>query len=384
MGRPKGKSRYGTLSFVTPTPSLRQGHMQLSLLVPELIWPNPEDRDTLDPLDCPALAALIARGRQEMRTAQSLEATLGDAFGHVNGAPYAPFRLLGEANGLVEASAGHWLNADPIHLRFHQNLLVLSDSASFGIELDEARAFADALNEHLAGVGRFHVGAADRWYLQLADSSGLEDLDTPPLSAMIGRSIDRFLPDSPTLQGLRQLLNEAQMVLHAHPLNQQREEAGRPPVNGLWLWGGGRLPARRESDSDSESDFDGVWSINPLAKGLARAAGVPTHPVPVDAATLLEHAASATHHLVVLEDLLGPVHYENAADYRAAMNELEKNWFAPLLAALKAGHIRRLRIEASTAYAAVAWESRRSDHWKFWRRLPTLSAIAKKLAKESA
>jgi hypothetical protein len=381
MERQKRKSRYGTLSFVAPTPSLRQGHMQLSLLVPELIWPNPEDSGTLAPLDCPALAALITRGRQSMRTAQSLEATLGDAFGHVNVA-YSPFRLLGEANALVEANTGCWLNADPIHLRFHQNLLVLSDSASFGIQLDEARTLADALNEHLTGVGRFHVAAADRWYLQLADSSILDELDTPPLSTMIGRSIDRFLPDSPALQGLRQLLNEAQMVLFAHPLNQRRENEGRPPINGLWLWGGGRLPARRDSDADC--DFDGVWSVNPLARGLARAVGVPTHPVPVDAETLLEHAASATHHLVVLEDLLGPVHYENAADYRTALHQLEKRWFSPLLAALKAGHIRRLRIEASTAYAAVAWESGRSDHWKFWRRPPTLAAIAQKLAKESA
>jgi hypothetical protein len=177
---------------------------------------------------------------------------------------------------------------------------------------------------------------------------------------------------------LRQLLNEAQMVLFAHPLNQRREDAGRPPINGLWLWGGGCLPARRESD------LDGVWSINPLAKGLARAAGVPTHPVPVDAATLLEHAASATYHLVVLEDLLGAVHYENAADYRTALHELEKRWFSPLLAALKAGRIRRLRVEASTAYAAVAWDNRRSDHWKFWRRPPTISAIAQKLAKDAA
>jgi hypothetical protein len=41
----------------------------------------------------------------------------------------------------------------------------------------------------------------------------------------------------------RHAINEAQMVLHAHPVNQARQAAGQPVVNSLWPWGGGRLPA---------------------------------------------------------------------------------------------------------------------------------------------
>jgi len=348
--------------------------MQLTLLVPELIWPEPDDRDTLDKLACPALNTLLVRSRLTRRPPQSLEATLTDLFGHPEGAPYAAFRLLGET-GSVELESSCWINADPVHLRFHQEQLILADSGSFGIVLEEAQALAGELNRHLSDVGRFHVAAAERWYLQLADNTLLDDFDTPPLSAVAGRRIERLLAETAQARRLRTLLNEAQMLLHAHPVNQQRESAGRMPINSLWLWGAGRLPARLESG------FDGVWSTNPLALGLGRAAGVPTHPVPIEASSLFEHAARDTSHLIVLEDLLGPVQYENGDAYRTALEGLEGRWFAPLRDALAKGKITHLRIQASTAYAALSWECKRGDLWKLWRRPQPLAALAQNLAK---
>ena len=85
----------------------------------------------------------------------------------------------------------------------------------------------------------------------------------------------------------------------------------------------------------------------------------------------------------MLEDLLSPVQYENGKAYAAALNDLESRWFAPLRAALGAGKITELRIEASTAYAALAWQSTRQDQWKLWRRPQPLAALAGELAKAS-
>ena len=354
--------------------------MQLTLLVPELIWPEPDDRDTLVGLVCPALNSLLARSRRKRRPPQSLEATLTDAFGHPEGAPYAAFRLLGELEKHIDPANDYWIAADPVHLRFHQERLIVADSGSFGISLDEAQALADALNRQLSDVGHFHVATAERWYLQLAASAGpdaaaLSGFDVRPLSAVAGRRIERLLPETAQARELRKLLNEAQMLLHTHATNQQRESEGRLPINSLWLWGAGRLPPR------SESNFDGVWSSNPLALGLARAAGVPTHPLPLDAATLLEHALAQTSPLVVLDELLGPAQYENGEAYRAGISGLESRWFAPLRTALATGRIGQLRIEASTAYATLSWESRSRDQWKLWRRPQPLAALAKELAK---
>ena len=349
--------------------------MQLTLLVPELIWPEPGDRDILDGAGCPALETLLARSRRTRRPPQSLEATLSDLFGQPPGAPYAAFRLLGEASSTADASAGCWLCSDPVHLRFHQEGLILADSTRFGISLDEAQTLAGELNRQLADAGRFHVAAAERWYLQLTDSALAAAIDTPPLSAVAGRRITSLLPETAAARRLRTLHNEAQMVLHAHPLNAQREDGGRLAINGLWLWGGGALPPR------SESDFDGLWSGNPLARGLALAAGVPTHPQPVDAATLFEHAAPATGQLIVLEDLHEAVLYENGEAYRNALASLEARWFAPLRAALSSGRISALRIEATTAYAALSWETTRREQWALWRRAQPLGALASELAR---
>ncbi len=365
--------------------------MRLTLLVPELVWPEPDDRETLDAPACPALATLIARGRLTRRAPQSLEATLTDAFGWPEGAPYAPFRLLGEASQ-PSGVAGEacWICADPVHLRFHRERLILADSGSFGIALDEAHAISGELNRQFSALGTFHVAAADRWYFQCSKTTDLGatgDFDVPPLSAIAGRFVDRQLPVAQKTQWLRKLLNEAQMVLHGHPANAAREDAGRLPINSLWLWGAGTLPERAENQG---RHFDGLWSTHPLAVGLGRAAGVPTHAMPPDAATLLARLAQlaqlapGSHHLVLLEDLLGPVQYQNGDGYRSALQTLETRWFAPLRRALAGGGLKQLRLEASTAYGALRWESRRADQWRLWRRAQPLATVAQNLAKATA
>ena len=353
-------------------------HHRLTLLVPELLWPEPEDDDTFGHLDCPGLSTLLARAQRTRRLPQSFEATLSDLFGHAEDAPYAALRLLGEKDVPINAGDSRWIIADPVHLRHHQETLILADSNQIGITDEEAQALADGLNAYFPDLGRFHATATGRWYLQIEGDSALDDFASPPLSTVAGRRIDHLLPEITPNRAARNLLNEIQTFLHAHPVNRQREQAGRMTINSLWLWGAGKLPAR------IESDFDGVWSSHPLALGLGRAAGVPLHPVPADAATYFTHAAPATQHLVVLENLLGPTQYENGEAYRQAIAALETGWFAPLGKALASGQLGELRLEATTAYAALSWESRRSDQWKFWRRAQSLSALAKTLATDAS
>ena len=366
-------------SLFQPTPASRK-RMQLTLVVPELIWPEPEDRDALTDLACPALETLLMRGRQTSQPPQSLEATLADRFGHPEGAPYGAFRLLGETESSLEIEEKSWLIADPVHLRFHQERLILADGTSLSISPEEAQALADGLNAHFADLGRFHVSAADRWYLHLADETGngpLHRYVAPPLSTVAGRSVEHLLPELLHERAIRTLMNEIQTVLHAHPVNRRREDEGRLPVNSLWLWGSGRLPER------CETDFDGVWSTNTLARGLARAAGVRTHPVPTDAERFFEHAAPDTAHLIVLEDLIGPVQFESGAAYRTAIESLEVRWFAPLRKALLKGQLKSLHIEATTVYAILNWDCQRTEQWMFWKKPRRLADLALALAQAS-
>ncbi|HNO58373.1 MAG TPA: hypothetical protein PKI28_11990, partial [Accumulibacter sp.] len=216
--------------------------MHLTIVVPELIWPEPDDRSTLDALDCPALTTLLARSHLRRRPPQSFEATLTDTFGQTDGVGYAALRLLGEENPPTIGEAC-WLCADPVHLRLHQEQLILADGSHLAVTAAEARAVVDELNRQFADSGHFHLGAADRWYLRLPADALPGRLEVVPLSAVSGRRVGRQLPETAEWRGLRCLLNELQMVLHDHPVNQRREELAQPTINSLWLWGGGAPPA---------------------------------------------------------------------------------------------------------------------------------------------
>ena len=356
--------------------------MPLTLVIPELLWPEPEDRDTQDALICPALTTLLARATCRHRPAVSYEAALCDTAGLADGAPYAALRRMGEADAQRVAHNGQaQLCIDPVHLRFLQERLVLADPSQLALSDEETRSIIDDFNRNLATFGRFHSGTAGRWYLEPNDPALATEHHLPPLSAVAGRSVERLLPSTSEARNQRRLHNEAQMLLHAHPVNRAREETGKMTINALWLWGGGTLPAPRDEAPALELPFDSVWSTDPLARGLARAAGVPTAPQPVDATTWLTNTAPDAHSLVVLDELASAVHYESGEAYRAALSRLDTDWFAPLLAALRRGTLHgELTLIAPTVYGLIEWRLGRLASWAFWRRAKPLANLAREFA----
>jgi hypothetical protein len=79
-------------------------------------------------------------------------------------------------------------------------------------------------------------GAPLRWY---AAHESLQGLASASLDRVIGRNVDAWLPAGPAARLMRRLQNEAQMLLHAHPLNEAREARGAMTVNSFWLSGCG-------------------------------------------------------------------------------------------------------------------------------------------------
>lgn len=344
--------------------------MHLTLLVPELLWPEPGDQRTLGNLPLPGFAWLTARAARRRQPALPFETTLARHFG-LTAPALGALRLLGEDAGETAAAEGYWLCADPVHLRFHHERIVLADCGAFELAEDEAHAFAAALNAEFADIGRVHVATARHWYLQLNPAgsafAGASRHVAAPLSAVAGRRVDNRPADHDAT--LTRWLNEVQMFLHGHPLNACREAAGQPPVNSLWLWGGGCL-TRPQPDT-----FTAVWSNHPLAVGLARASGIPAHPLPEGFAGLTKLASPGSVSLVVLDGLLPPVIYEDGEAWRHAWQDMEAEWFAPLRRQL-GRTVSALEIVAPTLYGDLQWSLRGHDRWKFWRREQTLAALA--------
>lgn len=349
----------------SPSPTLARIPVHLTLLVPELIWPEPADQFTLGKLSAPGLEWLLARARLERLPRQPYETALTGCFGLAT-APCGPLRLLGEGSNeeYDKARSGHWLCADPVHLRFHQERIILADAGAFELADDEAQAIVTALNAEFADIGQFHVASARRWYLKLAAAV---DHPAEPISAVAGRRVDGEISGLP----LARWLNEVQMFLHGHPVNERRQDTGQPVINSLWLWGGGTLPTA------PAPAYSAVFSNNPLAAGLARASDTPLHGRPATLAGML--AQGGENPLVVLDQLLPRVLYEDGDGWHDDIERLDADWFAPLKKAL-GGKVDRISLIAPTVYGELRYTLTGGDRWKLWKRGKAIADTAKELA----
>ena len=79
--------------------------VHLTLLVPELIWPEPADQLALGKLAAPGLEWLLARARHERHPRRPFEKVLATCFGATD-APFGALRLLGEGSEDAAAATG--------------------------------------------------------------------------------------------------------------------------------------------------------------------------------------------------------------------------------------------------------------------------------------
>ncbi|UCV12873.1 hypothetical protein KI614_06590 [Dechloromonas denitrificans] len=344
--------------------------MRLTLLVPELIWPEPADQIALGEKPTDGLSWLEARARFSRQARQPFELALSNLFKPGLDA-FAPLRLLGEKSG-QPVQDGCWLCADPVHLRFHQERIILADAGAFDLDDAEAQALVASLNSEFADIGQFHVATSRRWYLRL---NSAVDHAVKPISAVAGRRVDGELSgkNSP----LTRWLNEVQMFLHGHPVNEARQNQGKPAVNSLWLWGTGSLPTL------GHSPFDTVCTDNPLAIGLSLASGLSPQACPAGLDALLAEHPTDSSPLVVLDSLQPPVLYEDSNGWRRSSEALEQNWFAPLRKQL-GRKIETLTLIAPTVYGQLEYQLSAGDRWKFWRKGRSPRQIAEQLAGEKS
>jgi hypothetical protein len=254
-----------------------------------------------------------------------------------------------------------------VHLRLLRDRMIVVPAAAFALSRAEADALVEALNRHFGERLALQALEPGRWCARLDLQPGFQA--SAPLDAA-GRDVDLALrAGGEAGKRCAALLNEAQMLLHAHPVNAAREARGEPAVNSLWLWGAGAAPRVPPSHWRSVSADD------PIARGLARLSGARERTLPEGAAAWLRDAPPDGRHLVLLDALRAPLALGQSAEYTERIDALEKRWFEPLLAALRAGRVGMVTVHVPDSLGA-SFETIRGDLRRFWRRPRALEKYA--------
>ena len=118
---------------------------------------------------------------------------------------------------------------------------VMEDYSAGQIDSLDAKELLYDINEQLGTeVVQFYPGMSYRNLMVWAEGKHRMTL-TPPHD-IVGKPVGEFLPKGDGDKVLRALMDEALAILRSHQINQDRIEAGKPPANGIWLWGHGKAP----------------------------------------------------------------------------------------------------------------------------------------------
>jgi hypothetical protein len=328
----------------------------------------------------PALALLLARARRTAMLASDADRWWLQVFGveAQHDYPAAAYARRGES---AQAGEGHrgaddapWMRVDPVHLKLERDQLVLLDDEALQLSADEAQALAASVAAHFHDHFSLEVLASARWYARPRAPTRIRSVST---RAVRGRGIAAWMPQGEDAVLWHSVMNEAQMLLHDHPVNEAREARGALPVNSLWFWGAGRH--RPLSPRPAQSAFGN----DPLLRGLAREAGMSAAGLPLDATQWLASAPQNGIAWFALDALSAAADYGDSARWLTQLARLERDWFAPLLAALRSGRIGMITLDipvmddgGESAVQSLRCEVSSLDLKRFWRRVKPLAAIA--------
>lgn len=149
----------------------------------------------------------------------------------------------------ADAGQRYWLRADPVIMHADISRVHLLAIENHGLSAGQADCLLNTLQSLFDDDGLYlsrgqNNQAHERWYIS-SDQPLPKGFASPDTA--LGNPLEDFLrshnrsPDSHIWQRLQ---SEAQMQLHQHPVNLERQQQGLLALNSLWFWGAGRLPGQ--------------------------------------------------------------------------------------------------------------------------------------------
>lgn len=332
----------------------------VTLVLPFSLPPPALAPDLARHLKVPALAALLSKTTSKREAADESgirhlphERWLARFLG---GDPARPAFANAAMRGYgLDPAGGNWFIVTPGHIEIARSHLLLNDPSRLALSEAHSRALCDAARPYVEELGMQLVYAdAATWFLR---ADGWRDIDTASPDAAAGLDISFFLPTGADAAAYRKLQNEIQMLWHDHPANREREAQRLPVVNAFWPWAAG--PAGSAARAPLFTSGAATW-MDALAAptGGGKAAGP-------------SGAASAVYWCAQLQ---APALAEDWSAWIVALQSLENDWFAPLLARLRGGDVRRITLVLAGRDRLVEVTTTPLAQRKFWRR-PTLDTL---------
>ncbi|MGA7297625.1 MAG: phosphoglycerate mutase [Rhodanobacteraceae bacterium] len=233
-----------------------------------------------------------------------------------------------------------WLCSDPAWVEADINGARMMACGNLELDQNESEQFAATLRPVLGDMGlMLELTTATRWHVRLPVGAAL-----PPFAApdqVLGDDLLRHLDGAGEMRRWRALFTTLQTELHQHPASVLRRERGQQPLNALWFWGGGSLPAWVRTGVES------VFSDDPLVQAMASRAGAAMAPL-----ARFDEASQTLAGEVLLD--LGQ-HALGSEAWRQLFGMLDQRRVGELRLMFASGERYRLK---------------RSHRWRFWRRRP--------------
>ena len=316
-------------------------------------------------LETPRLASIETclaranRDRTEHGLYPALKGLVAETSGPLPLPPEAPVCYVGDFG---EAPSGWCCRADPVHLEPVGDHLRLLDDSVLQVKLEEAQSLVAAFNTVYEREGlTLTCGAPARWYLT---SNTPLDVGHDSPDNVHGHSVLGFMIEGSGGAAGRRLMNEIQMIFHQSEVNRVREDGGKPAINSVWLWGGGRLPLAAPVNMPT------AWGDQPCLRGLWSWAGGRAMPLPTSVEPCLSQFGDGLG-AAVMDDFLTSLRTAGATAWTGALERLDEYWCRPLLEALTVGRLGDLRLISD----GTSFSLRRASLRRWWRRSRPLSDL---------
>jgi hypothetical protein len=222
-------------------------------LIPYAAPPGPHCQDALQRLKLPHLsvllqlmnpvAALHGNGQDLTPMAERVQAQAQGLDGLDGLIPWAADEA--QRLGLTGLHGGDgWAWITPCHWTLQSNHADMDDPVHLSLTPRDCETFRAAMLPYFSedGIRLFAHASGQPHTRWLAHGDIFRQLPTASLDRVAGRTLDPWLPRQEQARNLRRLQNEMQMLLYAHPLNDQRKREHLPTVNAFWVSGTGSLP----------------------------------------------------------------------------------------------------------------------------------------------